>query len=120
MRRIESSLTVKEKTVKHYRQGDVLLIKVSDMFDRGVPKGAKDITPKDQRIVLAFGEVTGNAHALEEAKVGKAKLWDAGAERFLQVLEKTALTHEEHNPIPLEPGVYKVVQQREYAPEDLS
>lgn len=104
--------------MKTYRQGDVLLVKVSGLFDRGIPTGAKDITPKDQRIVLAFGEVTGHAHALEEAKVGKAKLWDAGAERFLQVLEKTALTHEEHSAIELEAGVYKVVQQREYAPED--
>jgi hypothetical protein len=95
-----------------------LLVKVSGMFNKGVPKGAKDITPKDARIVLAYGEVTGHAHALEEAKVGKAKLWDAGAERFLQVLEKTALTHEEHSAITLEPGVYKVTQQREYAPED--
>lgn len=103
-----------------FRQGDVLLVRVSGIFNKGIPKGAKDITPKDARIVLAFGEVTGHAHALEEAKIGKAKLWDAGAERFLQVLEKTALTHEEHSPIALEAGVYKVVQQREYAPEDLA
>lgn len=96
-----------------FRQGDVLLVKV----EKSLPAGAKDITPKNDRIVLAYGEVTGHAHAVEEAKVGKAKLWDAGAERFLQVIEKTALTHEEHSAIPLEPGLYEVVRQREYAPE---
>lgn len=108
--------------MKTYRQGDVMLIKVSGVFSKGIPTGAKDVTPKD-RIVLAYGEVTGHAHAVypekvEGKEVMKAKLWDAGAERFLQVLEKTALKHEEHTQVDLEPGVYKVVRQREYNPEE--
>lgn len=113
--------------MKMYRQGDVLLVEVND-----IPLGAKDITPKD-RIVLAYGEVTGHAHAIypEQREVTvldralkrepqtaiKAKLWDAGAERFLQVVEKTALKHEEHSAIELPKGNYKVVRQREYDPE---
>lgn len=105
-----------------FRQGDVMLVRVSANPEQGVPAGAKDVTAKD-RIVLAFGEVTGHAHAVypEVDTKGKtkmpAKLWDAGAERFLQVLEKTALKHEEHTAVPLDPGTYRVVQQREYAPE---
>lgn len=110
-----------------FRQGDVLLVEVKSM-----PCDAKDITPKD-RIVLAYGEVTGHAHAIypevtehpikmlfagaEPKKEIKAKLWDAGAERFLQVMEKTALRHEEHSAITLEKGIYRVVRQREYDPE---
>lgn len=111
--------------MKMYRQGDVLLVKVDKL-----PSKAKDITPKD-RIVLAYGEVTGHAHAIYPEVIErkpifgkatketglKAKLWDAGAERFLQVMEKTALKHEEHSAIPLDEGVYKVVRQREYDPE---
>ena len=102
---------------KMYRQGDVLLVKVKQ-----VPQYAKDVTPGD-RIVLAYGEVTGHAHAvypevIEKQKPElKAKLWDAGAERFLQVIEKTALRHEEHTPIELGKGVYRVVRQREFDPE---
>lgn len=104
-----------------FRQGDVLLQFVDEL-----PKGARDITPED-RIVLAYGEVTGHAHAVypevevidgKETKKLPAKLWDAGAERFIQVMEKTALKHEEHAPIPLDPGVYKVIRQREYDPEE--
>ena len=112
---------------KMYRQGDVLLVKVREM-----PRSAgKLVTPND-RIVLAYGEVTGHAHAIypevEEREPGvapkegqhipklKAKLWDAGAERYLQVLEKTALRHEEHTPIELDKGVYRVIRQREYDP----
>ena len=99
-----------------FRQGDVLLTLVS-----ALPKGAKDVTP-DDRIVLAHGEVTGHAHAVYEpltkdTPAGKARMWDAGAERFLQVVEHTALKHEEHATVPLPPGVYKVTQQREYHPE---
>jgi len=100
------------------RQGDVLLELVA-----ALPKGAKDVSPEG-RIVLAYGEVTGHAHAVypetqrAPAKM-PARLWDAGAERFLQVVEKTALRHEEHAPVPLEPGIYKVTTQREYHPEEL-
>lgn len=101
-----------------FRQGDVLLVQVS-----ALPQGAKDTTP-DDRIVLAYGEATGHAHAIHEpitkrAPKGKARLWDAGAERFLQVVAQTALKHEEHSAITLPPGVYKVVQQREYSPEEI-
>jgi len=106
------------KTNQIFRQGDVLLQLVSNL-----PAGVKDVTP-DGRIVLAHGEITGHAHALYEpltksAPAGKARLWDAGAERFLQVLETTALKHEEHAAIPLQPGIYRVVQQREYSPEEI-
>ena len=101
-----------------YRQGDVLLTLVAKL-----PEGAKDITPHE-RIVLAFGEATGHAHAVAEPRTkdqpkGRARLWDAGAERYLQVLEKTALRHEEHAPVPLAPGIYRVTTQREYSPEEI-
>lgn len=101
-----------------FRQGDVLLELVA-----AIPQGAKDVTAHD-RIVLAYGEATGHAHAVhepltEKTPKGRAKLWDAGAERFLQVLEKTALRHEEHAPVPLAPGIYRVTTQREYSPEEI-
>jgi len=104
-----------------YRQGDVMLKRVGD----ALPEGVKDVTPEKNRIVLAYGEVTGHAHAFADAEVaaGKVKafsktgVWDPSAERFIQVMETTALTHEEHSPVVLDKGVYEVVQQREYSPE---
>ena len=103
---------------KLFRQGDVLIELVA-----ALPAGAKDVTAED-RIVLAYGEATGHAHAIYEPQTetkpqGKARLWDAGAERYLQVIEKTSLNHEEHAPIVLEPGIYRVGQQREYSPEEI-
>ncbi len=101
-----------------YRQGDVLLTLVC-----ALPKGAKDVTPAE-RIVLAEGEATGHAHAVYEpitqaTPKGKARMWDANAERYLQVVEETALKHEEHAHITLPPGIYKIGQQREYSPEEI-
>ena len=100
------------KTQTIYRQGDVLLVRVSN-----IPAGAKDVTDPD-RIVLAHGEVTGHAHAIYEPQT-TAKLWSADAERYLQVLGQTALKHEEHAPIQLTTGIYRVIQQREYSPEEI-
>ncbi|HEY9870989.1 MAG TPA: hypothetical protein V6D08_17620 [Candidatus Obscuribacterales bacterium] len=91
-----------------YRQGDVLLVKQ----DR-LPEGARQVNSQEPRIVLAFGEATGHAHAIG---CRSATLYRVGHERFLRTEQGATLTHEEHAPITLEPGVYRVVRQREYAP----
>ncbi len=98
------------------RQGDVGLQRISTQ-PADLPADLKPVDLDGQRVILAYGEVTGHAHAIAETT--KAKLWDAGAERYLQVLETTALRHEEHAPINLEPGIYRVIQQREYSPEEI-
>ncbi|OGU50321.1 MAG: hypothetical protein A2199_13635 [Hydrogenophilales bacterium RIFOXYA1_FULL_63_33] len=98
-----------------YRQGDVLLAKVASL-----PNGVTDITPPD-RIVLAHGEVTGHAHTVkvQEGKTIPARYFDLKAERFLQVLEKTALMHEEHSAVVLDRGVYKQAFQIEEKREEI-
>ena len=87
--------------MKQIRQGDVLLQPVDK-----VPDGAQEIAGP---IVLAYGEATGHAHviALPDAERHKVRYWSAGAERFLQVLERIEipLSHEEHGAIVLEPGI---------------
>jgi hypothetical protein len=97
-----------------YRQGDVLLIPAK------LPANAvqRKITGD---VILAYGEVTGHAHRIAVVDEGpeRVQLWDAGAERFLRVLETTALTHEEHAPVALPPGVYYLPQQVEYTPQEI-
>ena len=108
--------------LKQYRQGDVLI----EAVKTELPNGAVEM-PMIGRVVLALGEVTGHAHAIyptAQAQTLPAKLWDAGAERFLQVLERCSVQHEEHAAILLEPGVYRVSKfgagtQREYSPAEL-
>lgn len=94
--------------MSQFRQGDVMLLKVADL-----PRGAQKQEPKE-RIVLAWGEVTGHAHAVPTAH---AALYKHQNDTYLSVLQATGLTHEEHTRIDLTPGVYKVVLQREYTPE---
>ena len=90
------------------RQGDVLLFKVQEL-----PSGAQDVTPKNGDVILAFGEVTGHAHRIKRAEHPSARIFDLGAERYLQIAERVALTHEEHSAIFLETGVYRQVFQHE-------
>ena len=92
------------------RQGDVLLVPAT------LPKGAKPVESKGD-VVLAYGEVTGHAHRIKEST--KVRMWSAGAERFLQVMDAVALIHEEHATVTIPPGIYKLPQQVEYTPAEL-
>ncbi len=95
----------------HFRQGDVLLISVDEMPSNMVP-----VEPDGDRVVLAYGEVTGHAHALSTAG---AALYENPEGRFLRLVQPSALVHEEHSTINLAPGVYRVVRQREYTPREV-
>ena len=104
--------------MKQYRQGDVLIESVNRPKTLGVR------VPRDGgRLILAYGEVTGHAHAVmaeEEELIDQpaAQLFDAPTgERYLLVDRPCALVHEEHGRIALAPGAYRVVRQREYSPE---
>lgn len=116
------------------RQGDVLLLPVAKL-----PANCTAVPLDKGRIVLAYGEVTGHAHAITDhiAKVrpgaaaeiteaaiarakAKAKLWQAPTgERFLEVEESVTLTHEEHTAHTLPPGIYQLPMQTEYSPAEL-
>lgn len=106
------------------RQGDVALVRV-----KVLPKDAVEVMPsKDNKIILAFGEATGHHHRIENVITAhprgnlsevKARLWTAAGERFLQVLVKSELQHEEHSTAYLEPGIYQLPIQVEYTPAEL-
>lgn len=97
-----------------YRQGDVMLDGLAKL-----PPGAtvQPITPIDGRLILALGEETGHAHAVSAAD---AELLDVATadriDRYLRVRSRTRLVHEEHAPIELEPGLYRIQLQRSYVP----
>ena len=82
------------------RQGDLLLIPTS-----GIPQGA---APLSTRVVLQ-GE---HCHRLDSGKV----LQDSEGQLFLCVESTASLLHEEHGPLQLAPGTYRVQRQREYRP----
>lgn len=87
-----------------HRQGDVLFTAIKEL-----PEGLTERTTR----VIVEGEVTGHSHRLVEGRI----LQDAQGYLFLEVLRATQVVHQEHHPIHLEPGIYQVTRQREYAPE---
>jgi hypothetical protein len=97
-----------------YRQGDVLVIPV-----RSIPKSATPRKREAGRVILAHGEVTGHAHAIDDTThAPTAQLLDApDGLAYLKVDEISRLVHQEHGSIELAPGRYKVIRQREYTPE---
>lgn len=103
---------------KMIRQGDVLLIQCATLPVSAMPVKAK----KNERVILAHGEVTGHHHSLMP---GKAKLFsddrtnDTGVHAgIVEVAEALAeLQHQEHASIPLARGIHEVRRQREYHPE---
>ena len=98
----------------YYRQGDIFIIPIPA---KRAPAQKHRIAPEDGRIVLAYGEVTGHAHALPAAE---CELYETADEvdRLLRVRSRvTTLSHEEHAAIVLPQGDYIVRRQREYAPE---
>ncbi|MBW0273994.1 hypothetical protein ATM97_32275 [Nocardia sp. MH4] len=99
-----------------YRQGDVLIVPLAET---AVPAGALAARGEHRdgrgRLVLALGEVTGHAHAI--AAPGRL-IREAGAfgPMLLHLPEGGRVVHEEHAPIGLPKGWYRVVRQREYLP----
>lgn len=94
-----------------YRQGDVYLIPVTSKGAdlRAVPRDAG-------RVILAYGEVTGHAHAILERD---AVLWETpGGSRILAVESEADLVHDEHDTIRLPAGLYEVRRQREWTDAD--
>lgn len=94
------------------RQGDVYLMPINATE---IPASATVRKRDNGRVVLAYGEVTGHAHALTAPGV---ELLEANGVEFLKVDEvSAALLHEEHNRIDIPQGTYRIVHQREYSPE---
>ncbi len=90
-----------------WRQGDIFIAQV-----KTIPSTAK-LLP---HCILAEGEMTGHSHRIADIKT--AQLFADGSERFLRVLADSAeLIHQEHGPITLLRGDYRVWPQREYTPE---
>ncbi|MEU3011980.1 hypothetical protein [Nocardia asteroides] len=99
-----------------YRQGDVLIVPLAEA---AVPDSAAAAHGERRdgrgRLVLALGEVTGHAHVV--AAPGRL-IREAGAfgPMLLHLPEGGRVVHEEHAPIVLPKGWFRVVRQREYVP----
>lgn len=90
-----------------FRQGDVLIVPVNE-----IPKSAEPQNRDNGRHVLAYGEVTGHAHAIHEPRA--RMFMDTGGGTYLDLPKPAKVVHEEHATIGLDAGKYRVIRQREY------
>ncbi len=104
------------------RQGDVLFLPISSL-----PNGDRKKRPTG---TVAYGEVTGHHHSLATEDLERAEVLEIGDGLFVHVSESgiridgrevfqrgAAFEHQEHLPVTLPAGDYKVIIQREYQVE---
>lgn len=76
-----------------------------------------DSIPPNARLlnhrIIAEGEATGHVH---EAVGPDCQLYEESGMKYLEAKTETPITHTEHKPVILPPGVYKVIRQKEYVP----
>ena len=95
------------KIGNQYRQGDVLIEEIVLL-----PQGLRKL----DHCVLAEGEATGHKHKVRDEDAAVLFENGDGTEKFLEVFRNTLVVHEEHGPVFLSPGKYRIIQQREYHP----
>ncbi|MBF0344320.1 MAG: hypothetical protein HQL06_08830 [Nitrospirae bacterium] len=88
-------------------QGDVFLKQVKKL-----PTGVKRINEAGTGYVLAEGESTGHSHQINDA----VEVYEKGKTIYIHVEKPVALVHQEHRPITIDEGIYKVGIVREYNP----
>ena len=96
-----------QPTKKMYRQGDILFQKIETLPIK------KKIKVEN---VIAEGEASGHFHLLNDGALFEAVNSDY---LYIKANESTRITHDEHLPINLESGNYRVIRQREYLGEGL-
>jgi hypothetical protein len=104
-----------------YQQGDVLLTKIDESEEKDTIRNKqlkKDIMNK---VVIRYGEATGHHHRFELKDLAPGtEVAGYGHQHSDRVdvikVDGGAATmiHEEHNPINIPPGMYKISQVREF------
>lgn len=95
-----------------FRHGDVVLEKIEP------PPRGKKVARHARGVVLAEGEATGHAHVIQsrDVQLYESPENDNGV-RLLRVKRPAVLRHEEHGPITLPEGWYRVRIKRQYSPD---
>ena len=85
--------------MKQQQHGDVLLQQIAHIPSHVLPQ-----KPKGNRWILAEGEVTGHAHAIEQ--IDNCCLYEKDGTLYLTVERDVVLRHEEHHAQTITPGNY--------------
>lgn len=88
-------------------QGDIFLVAINVL-----PQGITKIKRSKRGYVLAAGEHTGHAHVIED----DLDVYQKDGILYLRAEKTIRVTHEEHQPIIIEPGIWQVGRVQEYDP----
>lgn len=88
------------------QQGDVIIERVDTL-----PKGLKKLNHG----VLEEGETVGHYHQLADYHPDKVSVFeDDNKNKFFQNVATMTLKHEEHNPVEIPAGTYRIRKVREF------
>jgi len=96
-------------------QGDFLITRVAYL-----PDGTEAVAPDADVTVLAHSE-TGHHHVIDAKAATLYRLPEELYEAFLVVERAAVIEHrrqwDTHEPLQVDPGIYRINRQREYMPE---
>jgi hypothetical protein len=101
-------------------QGDLGFLKLPDNIE--IPNNFKKVNPESKGLVLAYGEVSGHAHAIRDNHQDVEVFYDPKSQKnetgydemYILCYKPTIIYHEEHDPIILLPGLWKKWLQKAY------
>lgn len=88
-------------------QGDVFFVRI-----QSIPKEFTKVNRDERGYIIAEGEATGHAHVIDD----DIELYEKDGILFVKTEKTVEVRHEEHRPVTLEPGIWKVGVVREYDP----
>ena len=95
---------------KLYRHGDVLFEKIEQ-----VPNAYfNERTPDEKSGIVQRGESTGHAHVIANMDIPGVELFSSWRERFVRAEREFILTHQEHKPLTLAAGNYRIRIAKEF------
>jgi hypothetical protein len=107
--RLKAKIEIISIMAKQFRHGDLLIQEAVEL---------PVVREKLAHSILAHGEVTGHSHRVKEFDL--ADLYSTPEGFYLHVRgTSVSVVHEEHAPIVLTTGFYRVWRQREYSPQEI-
>jgi hypothetical protein len=86
---------MRDRRLKQYRQGDILIKEIDQLPSIAKPQG------RARRVVIAEGEATGHHHVLLPAAEDMEWWQNAAGDIYVRSTEAARLVHEEHGPIEI-------------------
>lgn len=95
---------------KLYRHGDVLFENIELIPNTHF----NEKTPDEKSGIVQRGESTGHAHVIADMETTGVELFSNWRERFLRAEKEFTVTHQEHKPLTLPAGNYRIRIAREF------